>query len=218
MQPPTPGGAPPTLPSAPVGTLLPEAAEQAPIRIQNVLQSALQSGALDTVVNTLLAKEEEASRDVQVARELREGFEKAVQDGHLEEKCSDMLCPPSNDSMQEQTKNRMRDALASDKFESALGNLQAADVRGACGLKHKPPSAVEQASQPESRPQRPPGPSNPRPAVRRSHTQDIASVREQLKDLKTENARLREKVDQMEKLMQEEEKRRREATLLPPAA
>merc|ERR1712129_458136 len=144
--------------------------------------------------------------DVQVARELREGFGKAGQVGQLEEKCRDMLRPPSNDSTQEQTRNRMRDALVRDKFESALENLQA-----------KQPSAVEQSSQPDARPHRPPGPTKPRPSARRSHTQDIVSVREQLKDLKTENERLREKVDQLEKLMQEEEKCR-EATLLPPAA
>jgi len=329
VQPLTPQGAPPPLPSAPLGTVSPEAVEQARIRLQDLLQTALQQGTLDTVVSQLLAREaggqevgahgpivsepdgqrakerirqvlekgltdgnldivlgrlrgdanpqmnnsrermvqvletaaangklqaamdpvfgtpgaqiedtrkqlhsdlksaiqtgglhqalkvtgsntgeateagsdqhkasDQASGDVQVAREMRKALEKASRDGQLEKKCREFLRPSSNDST--------RDAPAIDPFESVQRSRQA-----------------EQVAQPDSRPPRPsaPAPTEPRPPVRRSHTQDIICVREQLERLKTENEGLRDKVEKMVKLMQEEEaKRRREATQWPPSA
>jgi len=139
------------------------------------LHSEIQNGRIQQPLNAESEQRiasHQASQGVQVARELREGFEQACRDGQLEKQCSDLLRPPSVYSMQEQ---------------------------------------------PDLRLPRPPGPDEPRPPVRRSYAQNVVSVREQLEDLKTENERLREKVDKMEKVMQEEEKRRREATLLPPA-
>lgn len=172
-------------------------------QLHSALQSATQTGDLHQALKTPEFVEAEsdqhlasdqASRDIQVARELRQAFEKAHRDGQLEEKCSECLRPPSNDSTQ--------DAPASDNFDSAFGNRQT-----------EQPVAAEQASQPDVRPPRPPGPTGARPPVRRSHTQDIACVRQELEGLKSENQTLKEKVAKLEKLMEEEEQRRKEATV-----
>jgi len=204
-QPDAVGAGEPNILGAEATGALPDRLEDTRKQLHSDLQSATQTGKLQEAVRATREQHvvsDQASLDVQIARELREGFAKACRDGQLEEMCRKFLQTPRNDSTQEQTKNHLGDALASDKFECALGNQQ---------TKHA--SAVEQASRADSRLLRPLGQPETQPLVRQNHPQDIVSVRTQLENLKTENVRLREKVDMLEKIMQQaEEKRGAEGT------
>jgi len=173
---------------------LPHRLEDTRKQLHSDLQSATRTGELQKALKAASEQDlpsDQTSRDVQVTREPCEGFGNACLDGQLEEKCSDCLWAHSDDSTQDQTINRMRDVLASRNFRSALVNRQTTQ-----------PFAVEQAWRPDSRPPTLSGPPGQRPPVRRSHRQDIVSLREQLKELKMENKRLHEKCHKLEVAMQ----------------
>lgn len=192
--------------------------------IRRVLEDGLQDGRLDGVLENLRGERIRgaASPEIRAARDrMLQVLETAVSNGSLKSALDDIFGQDNAASAKlEDTRKKLHSDLQSatrtDQLKKALQTAME---------KHMPSNQASRMSSPrvddstqEQTVNNSEAAGQQRKPVRRSQTQDIGTLRDQLKNLKTENETLREKVSRLETLMERaEEKKRRDESVSAPA-